>query len=481
MRRVTRLLALSIVFACAGPPRPAPTDSARIALGPVAGDVRVGSAVLWARASGPGTLAFELDPPDALIAPVRVHAARDFTARVRIAGLRPATHYEVRVRGGAGEPATGRFETPAEPTAASPVRLAWGGDLAGQNVCRDAQAGFAIFGALVRLAPQVFVGLGDMIYADDVCESRGRYGNAQRPGDFFAAADLPAWWAHWRYAREDPGQAELLARTSYVAVWDDHEVVNDSGPLNPKSPELMPLGLRAFLDYNPVSSDSRETPERLYRALRLGKHVELFVLDTRQYRDANRAPDAPPAAPKSMLGREQLTWLRESLAGSNATWKVIVSSVPLGVATGFPAANGRDGWSGVDQDTGFGRERDEILRFMAERGIATSIWLTTDVHYAEVFAHRPFADRPEFRVIEAISGPMNAGVQTPQPIDPSLRSEIRFLHAPSAESPIETWEQALRYFNFGALEVAESGELTLRIIGVTGESLYEERFAPPSH
>ena len=35
------------------------------------------------------------------------------------------------------------------------------------------------------------------------------------------------------------------------------------------------------------------------------------------------------AAPKTMLGREQLTWLKDTLAASDATWNVIVSSVPI--------------------------------------------------------------------------------------------------------------------------------------------------------
>jgi hypothetical protein len=93
--------------------------------------------------------------------------------------------------------------------------------------------------------------------------------------------------------------------------------------------------------------------------------------------------------------------------------------------------------------------------------------------------HRPFVDRPNFRVIEAITGPMNAGVGTPQPIDPSLRSEIHYLHAPTAESPIKSWSDALGYFNFGALEFAANGELTLRVIGVSGKTMYEERVPAP--
>ena len=64
----------------------------------------------------------------------------------------------------------------------------------------------------------------------------------------------------------------------------------------------------------------------LYRSLRWGRHLELFVLDTRSYRDPNSALDSQQQ-PKTMLGSEQLAWLKDGLASSSATWKVIVSSV----------------------------------------------------------------------------------------------------------------------------------------------------------
>ena len=47
----------------------------------------------------------------------------------------------------------------------------------------------------------------------------------------------------------------------------------------------------------------------------MGKHVELFILDTRQYRDANFAID-DSVKPKTMLGREQLVWLKDKLTRS---------------------------------------------------------------------------------------------------------------------------------------------------------------------
>jgi alkaline phosphatase D len=59
--------------------------------------------------------------------------------------------------------------------------------------------------------------------------------------------------------------------------------------------------------------------------------VELFILDTRQYRSRNSEPDGPG---KSMLGETQRRWLLDGLAASDAVWKVVVTSVTLSVPTG---------------------------------------------------------------------------------------------------------------------------------------------------
>ena len=62
------------------------------------------------------------------------------------------------------------------------------------------------------------------------------------------------------------------------AIWDDHEVKNDfAGPSEP----LMPVGRQAFLDYWPIPPPPDE-PTRLYRKVRWGKLLEVFILDTRQ-------------------------------------------------------------------------------------------------------------------------------------------------------------------------------------------------------
>jgi hypothetical protein len=131
-------------------------------------------------------------------------------------------------------------------------------------------------------------------------------------------------------------------------VWDDHETQNDAGPHNqtlpdaPSEPRLAPARA-AYVDYQPIVD-----AERLYRSARWGRHLEVFFLDTRSYRDANADPDTG-AYPKTMLGEAQRRWLIGGLVRSKATWKVVVSSVPLSIPTGG------DGWADGGTRQGFER------------------------------------------------------------------------------------------------------------------------------
>lgn len=458
--------------------------------GVVVGDVTARSAVLWARADRAATLNVTLSGGGhGPVERIAVGASDDYTGTVTLDRLHPGTTYSYRVwfslgaRGVAHGPAVrGSFRTPPADDDAAEVSLVFGGDVAGQNVCRHTQEGFPIMDTIREWEPDVFVGLGDMIYADNACDATGRYGNRQI-GGLGVAVDVAGFWEHWRYNRGDRTSQRLLGTTSYVGVWDDHEVVNDFGPLTdaPTAPpytgtHLLPIGLEAFIDYTPIAS-ARSTPTRLYRSLRWGRHLELFVLDTRQYRDANSAADSV-AQPKTMLGREQLTWLKDSLAASDATWKVIVSSVPMSIPTGFPPTNGRDGWANFDQQTGFEQELLGILRFMADREIGNTVWITTDVHFAEVFRYRPFADRPAFVVHELATGPLNAGIFPNRDFDQTLNPEPLFFYGPSTAGAVTSWAEAKRWLNFGTLEVAQNGKLTAGIVDTAGEKRFSLELSP---
>ena len=463
---------------------------AAVTHGVVAGDVTTDSAVIWARADRASTMHVLVRSGgrgDGFYR-MEVTAEHDFTGKVRVTGLQSDQEYRYFVWfTGAQElaavqpvAASGRFRTAPRRSSPEAITFAFGGDVAGQNVCRDVVDGFPIFETIRNLGPHFFIGLGDMIYADTGCAATSGVGNAQVPGPG-PSITLQDFWAHWKYNRADAASQRLLSQVAYYALWDDHEVTNDFGPLhdtrtvapNPPTPHLMPLGLHAMLDYNPIVP-ARNTPNRLYRKFQWGKHLEIFMLDNRQYRDANFEPE-DPAAPKTMLGREQTAWLRSVVANSTATWKVIVSGVPMSIPTG-PAgpAGARDGWANYDTDKGFELELIEILRDMQRNDVRNILWITTDVHFSAVFRYTPFPEDTDFEVHEIATGPLNAGVLGKPDFDTTLGTQQLFR---SINTPT-TWEQAKRAFNFGLIRVGADGVLQGSITDITGASWYDLVLTP---
>jgi alkaline phosphatase D len=435
---------------------PSPAAPAARRLLVTVGDVTASSAVLWARGPSEGLLRVEYGPPGAPPAgSATLVAARrqDLTARVLLTGLRPATRYAYRVRSG-GETAGGEFATAPAPDDSASVTFLWSGDLGGPGFgfCRRRQGGYRIFTTMKRHHPDFFLFVGDTMYADHRCR-----GDEVVPGGDFVAATLHEYRRKHLYNREDLALGSFLAGTSVYAIWDDHEVRNNfSGSTDP----LMPVGRQAFLEYWPILPPAEE-PTRLYRSVRWGRLLEVFILDTRQYRSPNRDLDGPA---KTMLGSVQRRWLIEGVAASTAVWKVVVSSVPLSVPTG---RGSRDSWSnasvlGVPEEnaTGFAVERDAILRAWAGRGVRNLVVLAADVHHAELIRHQPTR---EFVLHEFIAGPLSAPPGRPRALDAGLNPRSLFSRGGMN--------------NFGEVKV-ESARLTVRIVDEDGVVLFTHTIEP---
>ncbi len=356
---------------------------------------------------------------------------------------------------------------PAPPATDQAVRFAFGGDLAGQNVCRDLDQGFPIFHQVLARRPDFFVALGDMIYADDVCTAIGRYGNQQVPRATGIASDEREFLAHWDYVRADPGFAELLRSLPYYAVWDDHEVQNDFSP--GKSGRETEMRDDLIAQSRTVFERLHETgPGVLYFRKEFGQHLEVFFLDTRSYRDAKTEHDTI-ADPKTMLGAQQREWLQRSVVASIATWKVIVSSVPLAIPTGWPPEGGRDGWADYGGSTGYEQELLGMLRYFAERDVNNLVVISADVHFASGFRYRPFAGFPDFILHEFVTGPLQAGLFPSTQLDESLGPERLFYYAPESVDAVSNFESAVGWFNFGLLTIATTGQLEFELVDGYGE------------
>jgi alkaline phosphatase D len=449
-RRSALRLALLVLWLAAAAGAPA-ADGPLVAVG----DVAPTSAVLWVRGVAPGEAYVVYRPataPDAATTlSLALTRATDLTAKVRLTGLRPATRYRYRVES-AGSGVDGEFATAPPAEAPARVKLLWSGDLGGGKVCRPLGRGFPIFRAMAAERADFFLFVGDTVYADQRCDRPNVV-----PGSDFVAVTLAGFRAKHRYNRQDPAAAAFYAATPVFAIWDDHEVRNDfAGPEEP----LMPAGRQAFLEYWPILPPAEE-PGRLYRGFRWGRLLEVFILDTRQYRSPNAEPDGPG---KSMLGAAQRRWLVEGVSASTATWKVVVSSVPLAISTGRAF---RDSWSSARLDgtpeeggTGFAVERDAILRAFRSRGVKNLIVLAADVHHAELIRHHPW---PDFSFHEFIAGPLAASQGWPRTLDRSLNPRSLF-----ARGGVN---------NYGEITI-EPQALRVRIADEDGRTLFTHVIGP---
>ncbi len=307
----------------------------------VAGDVTPDGAMVWLRAEPNSQVFLQYSKEPSLsdfasIGPFPVVRDADDTALIKLEKLQPATTYYYRAVLTGKQPGyIARFVTAPKPDDAAKVSFCCSGDT------RESYKPFTVMNAVRAQHPDFFLHLGDTIYAD-------------RGG---AAHQLAEFWAKYRANRDDAATQLCFGETSTYVTWDDHEVADDYLPGNP----LAPIGRRAFLDYWPIRRNLEE-PERIYRSFRWGKALELFILDTRQYRDRKHG---------TMLGKSQKEWLFEGISRSEAIFKFIATSVPM-------AGGGSDRWDG------YPRERAEILGYIRGEKISGVIFLSADLHSAAI-------------------------------------------------------------------------------------------------
>ncbi|MER6393894.1 alkaline phosphatase D family protein [Streptomyces sp. NPDC001523] len=330
---------------------------------------------------------------------VTATAASDHTVKVDVRGLRPHTPYWYRFTAGATVSAIGRTLT------APPVDAATPGIRFGVVSCANWESGY--FSAYRHLAARTdldaILHLGDYVYE----YASGAYPEAKyvvRPHqprhEIVSLADYRT--RHGTYKTDADLQA-LHAAHPVVAIWDDHEFANDawSGGAENHTPGAegdwaarASAAKQAYFEWMPVRASIAGT---VYRRLRFGSLVDLHLLDLRTFRSqqvkvGSGAVDDPE---RTITGRAQLDWLKSGLANSNATWKLVGTSVmispvafgslpahllkPLTKLLGLPEGGltiSTDQWDGYTDD------RKELLGHLKDRGIKNTVFLTGDIHMA---------------------------------------------------------------------------------------------------
>jgi alkaline phosphatase D len=342
----------------------------RLMEGPMVGGATPDSITLWGRASGEFDLEVEYgtDPDLAAplrSAPVRVTAATDFTARITLTGLAPATRYYYRLRVD-GIPDRYRLTpswTRTAPAGRAPFRVAFGS-------CARHQLDWEqpIFRTVTAAEPDLFFWLGDHIYADSTSP--------------WVMAE------EYRRQRSIAAMQPLMRTVPQLAIWDDHDFgLNNSDSTNP----MREASLAAFRNYwaNPAFG-LPDCPGVFFQYAYGG--VDFFFLDGRYYRSPNAGPDGPG---KTLLGDCQRGWLRQALVASRAPFKVLVSG---------------SGWSSEDGPAGdtwaaFLTERNALFDFIRDRGIEGVFCLSGDTHFGEVNCI-PWSERGGYDLYDFVSSPL---------------------------------------------------------------------------
>lgn len=215
-----------------------------------------------------------------------------------------------------------------------------------------------------------FALLGDTVYADG-SETREDYE------------------AVWDQAMSTAGLHDLSASTSLVVTWDDHEVDNDWKAQN-YAPELIEAATAVWRERMPL----REGPGgTLYRHLRWGAVLDLFVLDCRGERGDDWA---------QMMSAEQLQWLAEALAASTARFKIVLTSIQV---TDWSPVFGD--FSVEDRWSGYPTQRAELLAACAD--IPGLLFITGDMHFGALSYVEP-AGQPNSHQLEVMAGPSGSRV-----------------------------------------------------------------------
>lgn len=252
-----------------------------------------------------------------------------------------------------------------------------------------------VWDAINKLKPQLFLFMGDNVYADsgDPAKLRGSY------------EELAAL----------PGFKKLRGNTPIMATWDDHDYGRNDVGAEWKGKKA---SKEAFMDFFKTPADS---PLRkrggVYDAKIFGpegKRVQVIMLDTRWFRgpfvrmskeelkelrSKKGKQEGPYLAAKNsdstMLGETQWKWLAKQLE-KPAEIRLIISSIQA-----LPIDNGWEKWGNLP------RERKRLLDLVRDKATGV-VLLSGDRHFGEIsMLPSQTEGGPSYPVYEVTSSGLN--------------------------------------------------------------------------
>ncbi len=208
-----------------------------------------------------------------------------------------------------------------------------------------------------------------------------------READWYSKTGIMKRYTH---TRSLPELQPLLANTHHYATWDDHEF----GPNNSnRSYSMKEITLDAFKKFwaNPTYGINGKPGVTSY--FEWGD-AAFFLLDNRYY----RTPENRKSGERQILGDEQITWLIDGLATTDAEFKFIciggqfLNTTPIG-----------------ENHSTYPEERIKILDLIEKEGIEGVIFLSGDIHRSELTKVERYRNYPLY---EFTLSPLTAGPST---------------------------------------------------------------------
>lgn len=360
-----------------------------------------------------------------------VEANQDFTLQWKLTDLRPNTHYQLRLQARSGPSASpsdtlaGHFLTPPAPDN-DQEEIRFCVVTCHDFIRRDDEAkGHQIYPAMQALKPSFYVHAGDIEYYD-------------KPRPYAMTEALMRF--KWNRLFALPNQRDFFNQHTTYFMKDDHDALaNDAFPGMTYGTVSYVRGLEIF--------DQEQFPsnDQPYKTIRWGKDLQIWIVEGRNYRSKNSDPDGPG---KTIWGAKQKQWFYETVAASDATFKVLMTSSPI---LGPDRKNKKDNYS----NSNFQHEGQEIRDFINQQ---SNFFISTGDRHWQYVTHFEGTNLWEFSAGAGADGHAGGWKQE------DVRPQHRFLRVQGG------------FLSGTVKRVGGEPQLVFRHHDVNGKVVHEEKF-----
>jgi len=298
---------------------------------------------------------------------VEITAPMDFTHSFVLEGLQPDTvySYAIETKSLSGKERrrgnTGSFRTAPSSHRWQPVRFA--AITCQDYACRDHSGGFKTYQSMKRLSPAFLVSTGDNVYYDI---------------DLPMATSVELARYHWHRMYSQPLLMEFFETIPGYWMKDDHDSFEDDDWQTRQPLRVAPM---TWQDLAPVFLEQVPIGKKTYRSFRWGKGLEIWLVETRDFRSPNSDPDG---SSKTIWGAKQKAWLKQTLLASDAAFRVLISPDCI-VGPGGEPGRARfelpEGGADSHGDGGFAYEGRDFRYWVRENKLSNLVVVNGDRHW----------------------------------------------------------------------------------------------------